>query len=120
MGVFSTITSSVFSELAIVLVGDAVTYLPQEVMLFETLGKMNKIRPFKLVFLLGGWDSSQGEARRRLADALNSVKTKGLLDFLDYPPDVRWMGSHHYGRDTSFPEFDQGGTYLAATDITEL
>jgi len=67
MGVFSTITSPVFSELpVIVLTDDAITYLPEDATLFETLGKMNQVRPFNLVFNLvlsfNVSESSLGEA----------------------------------------------------------
>ena len=87
MEVFSTITSPTFSELVLVHTGYAVGSLPQGVTLFETLREMHKVRRFKLVFLLEVddiWD-----ARRELAEALDSVADKGLLDFLDSPPTVR-------------------------------
>lgn len=83
MWVFSTITSPAFSELVII-TGD---YLPQNVTLFETLRKMNQVKPFKLVFLSevpDGW-----YARRRLEEGLDLVTTKGFVDFLDSPPTVR-------------------------------
>jgi hypothetical protein len=43
--------------------GDEAVRLPSEVMLFETLRAMNKVRPFKLVFLVMAPDSSLGEVR---------------------------------------------------------
>jgi len=104
MGVFLTITSPVFSEIAIVLTEHAANFFSEEALLFETLGKMNEVRPFKLVFLLDVWGSPREEARRKLAGALDLVATKGLLDFLGSPPTIRWVGSHHYGRETSFPD----------------
>ena len=58
-------------------------------MLFEALRAMNDIRPFKLVFLFLVLDRFQEEARRKLAEALDSVAAKGYLDFLDSPPAVR-------------------------------
>jgi len=105
LGVFSTISSPMFSELAIVLTLRAVTQLPRETVLFETLGKMNGMNPFELVFLLDVSDSSYGEARRMLAVVLNLVTAKGLLNFLESPPTIRWVGSHHYGRDTTFADY---------------
>ena len=89
MKVFSTITSPVFSEFIIVIGVDAVAHLPSEVKLFDTLRTMNRVRPFKLVFLLMGPDWSLGEARRKLEGALDSVAARGLLKFLDSPPIIR-------------------------------
>jgi len=88
MEVFSTITSPVFSELAIVLAGSDMVYSCWKEM-FKTLRTMNEVRPFKLAFLLEVPDSSQGEARRKLARALDSVIAEGLLNFLDSPPTIR-------------------------------
>jgi hypothetical protein len=88
MEVFSTITSPVFTEIVSFLTSYAVIYLPREVALFETLRKMYKVRPFKLVFLLDVDDFS----RRELAEALRSLTTISLLeffDFLDSPPTIR-------------------------------
>lgn len=90
MEVFSTITSPVFSELAIVLSGyNAITQLPQEVRLFETLHRMNEIRPFKLEFLLVVLDPAQVEPLRKFAAAIDLVAANGLLGFLDSPPTIR-------------------------------
>ena len=86
--VFSTIASPVFSELVIVLVGNAPAYLPQEVALFETLGRMNKVRPFRLAFLFEGLYPGLGEAQSVLAKGLEYVTAKGLLDFLNSPPTI--------------------------------
>ena len=104
MWIFSTITSPVFSELAIVLTARGVTRLPQEFELFETLDKMYQFNPFELVFLLDVLDSVYGEARRKFVEVLDSVTAEGLLDFLESPPTIRWVGSHHYGRDTTFAD----------------
>ena len=95
MEVFSTITSPVFSELVIIIGAKAVTYLPSDVLLFETLRTMNKIRPFKLVFLLADPDLFWGSVRRKLRRALDCATTGGHLDFLDSPPTIR---------STRFPE----------------
>ena len=110
---FSTITSPVFSELVIVLAGDEMTHLPQEVMLFNTLRRMNEARHFELVFLFEGPCFVQregqrvlGEAPRELGEVLDSVIARGFLDFLDSPPTIRWARSHPDGQDTSFPHFD--------------
>ena len=81
--------SPVFSELVIILGSDETTRLPSDVMLSEALRAMNEIRPFKLVFLFLVLDRFQQEARRKLAEALDSVAANGYLDFLDSPPTVR-------------------------------
>ena len=81
--------SPVFSELVIIIGVNVVTSLPSEVPLFETLRRMNGLRPFKLVFLLVDPDLPLGEAQRKLEDALVSVTARGLLDFLDFPPTIR-------------------------------
>jgi len=94
MELFSTITSPAFSELAIFIGAGMAIHLPQAVVLFKTLGKMNEVRSFKLVFLL---DSSKEEVRQRLMGALDLVTAKGLLDFLDSPPTTRWVQFHRYG-----------------------
>ena len=86
--VFSTITSPVFSKLVTIPTAYPTRYLPREVMLFNTLRKMNKVRPFKLVFLLEV-DIDISEVRRELADALELVTVKGLLGFLDSQPTIR-------------------------------
>lgn len=89
MAVFSTITSPVFSELAIVVAGHTVICLPWAFALFETLRKMNEVRPFKLVFIPEISDFYLENVRRELAEALDSVIEKGLLNFLDSPPTIR-------------------------------
>jgi hypothetical protein len=61
MEVFLTITSPVFSELIVVLSLGAVSHLPSDVALFETLRTMNEVRHFKLVFLLLDLDLPQEE-----------------------------------------------------------
>jgi len=78
----------VFSELVVILNGRA-AYLAHEVKLFKMLCTMNGIRPFKLVFLLEDSCYNQDEIRREVEGALDSVTTKGLLDFLGSPPTVR-------------------------------
>ena len=101
MRAFSTITSPVFSDLVIVLAGDAIICLPEDVALFETLDKMNRVRPFNLVFLLNVPNSSQGEARRKFTGSLDFVTAKGLLDFLGSPPTIRCAQSCRYAWDTA-------------------
>lgn len=106
---FSTITSPAFSELVIVLSGNAAAYLPQAPELFQTLRKMNEARPFELVFSFEGpcFVSKGGrrepaEPRYELKEALYSVTGKGFLDFLDSPPTVRFTTqSHRYEWDFS-------------------
>jgi hypothetical protein len=98
MEIFSTITSPVFSELVILVDAEAVYHLPSEVKLFETLRTMAGIRPFKLVFSLMDPDLGGGETRQKLVGALDSITTRGLLDFLSSPPAIRiaqfWEHAH--------------------------
>ena len=92
MGVFSTITSPMFSELVII-IGNSVAYLTQNIRFFETLRRMHELRPFKLVFLLKAsdrWNTPRGFAR-----VLESVAVKSLIDFLDSPPVIRTARSCH-------------------------
>ena len=85
--VFSTITFPVymFSELVIALRHHA-TDLSHGITFLKALQRMNGIRPSKLVFLLEVSDFQ--EERRELTKALDSVTTRGLLDFLDSPPTI--------------------------------
>jgi len=69
---------------------------------------MNGVRPFALVFLLDVSGPNYREARRELADVLDLVTAKGLLDFLGSSPVVRWVRSHQYGRDTTFTDYGTG------------
>jgi len=102
--VFSTITSPAFSELVIVLAG-RVACLRHEARLFETLRRMNEIRPFELVFSLEAPSFSLLEARRTLEDVLESATVIGLLDFLDSPPSIRIARSRFYEWDLFFLDF---------------
>jgi hypothetical protein len=100
--VFSTIISPVFSELAILIGVDAAARLPSEVTLFETLRAMNKVRPFKLVFLLMAPRLSLREAHQKFAGAFDSVIARGLFDFLNSPPTFRSGRFREHWWDTSF------------------
>jgi hypothetical protein len=102
MKVFSTITSPVFSELVIVIGAEAANHLPWKAAFFRTLRTMNEVRPFKLVFLVAAPDLSLGEARRKLARALELATARGLLDFLDSPPAIRTGRCRERWWDTSF------------------
>ena len=105
MGMFSTVTSPVFSELVLDVRVKEFAGLPSEVALFETLRKMNEIRPFKLVFSLeASYGLSQGEVQREFTGTLHPITENGLLDFLGSPPTIRWARSHRYGWDASFPQ----------------
>ena len=86
---FSTITSPVFSELVIVLQGvDAIMALLSEVALFQTLSRMNEIRPFKLVFLLEGMGCLR-EERLMMEGVIRRVVEESSLDFLASPATIR-------------------------------
>jgi len=91
MEMFSTITSPVFSELVIVLEGDEIAGLLSDVELFETLRKMNEVRPFTLVFLVKADEPYCGrtEEMERLKDVITLATVTGLLNFLDSRPVVR-------------------------------
>ena len=114
---FSTITSPVFSELVIIIPDHLLTYLAQEVRFFETLRKMNEVRPFKLVFFLVDLDNDQGGRKRRSAslplkseelwrgwrEAMDSeAARKSLPDFLDPPPTARIVQSRTFDWDLTF------------------
>ena len=88
MEVFSTITSSVFSDLIFVLWHDQFTRLLSDDTLFLTLRTMTEVRPFKLAFLLQVPHLPSREGRRKFEATLESVITEGLLDFLDSPPTI--------------------------------
>jgi len=95
---FSTITSPVFSELVIVLGGDLKDHLPPGILLGEELRELNKIRPFKLVFLFGGHHWGIGDPRGTLASSVASeTRTGGYLGFLGSPPTVRISQSRSNG-----------------------
>jgi len=85
--VFSTITSPVFSELVIILHPDEFTVL-SNVTFFETLCRMNQVRPFTLVFLVKIKDSCciRTELLQKFGDAIFSATAKGLFNFLDSQP----------------------------------
>jgi hypothetical protein len=89
MEVFSTISSTMFSELVLEIMDDEIVYLPLEDALFETLRAMSEIRPFKLVFSLGVSDYCQNHVRQKLEETLGSATQRGLLHFLDSPPVIR-------------------------------
>lgn len=59
--VFSTITSPIFSKLVIVCSDMWIFQLHYEVVLFQALRKMHKVRPFELVLLFEGPDSVLSE-----------------------------------------------------------
>ena len=79
--VFSTVTSPVFSELAIVVTSDAVMKLPWDAALFKTLRKMNEIRPFRLAFLPDASAFHREKLQRELWGALSLATAQGFLDF---------------------------------------
>lgn len=89
MEIFSTIVSPVFSELALILGNESLTYLPSDIMIFETLRAMNEVKPFKLVFFLVVPIRLLGEARGKVTETLDSAAARGLLGFLDSPPTIR-------------------------------
>jgi len=81
----------VFSELVIVIGSYALAHLLQDMSLYETLRKMNELKPFELVFLPEGPDSDQKRTRQELEGAIDSVTSDGYLDFLASPPTIRWV-----------------------------
>lgn len=91
MGVFSTITSPVFSELVIVLwFGQPARVFFDDTFL-ETLRMMSELRSFRLVFLLHEWSQfgCYWEERRIFERDLESMTAEGLFDFLHSPPTIR-------------------------------
>ena len=89
--IFSTITSPVFSELAIVCWYRPFTRLLSDTASFETLRMLNEVRPFKLVFLLQALDRPSTEVRQSLDSSFRSTVVEGLFDFLDSPPDIHFV-----------------------------
>jgi len=90
MELFSSIASPVFSELVLVIWYDQFALFPSQVALLEDLRTMNKLRPFKLEFLVRIWMREVGEMeRKRFEGAVESVITGSLLNFLESPPTVR-------------------------------
>jgi hypothetical protein len=86
MEAFSTITSSVFSELTFFLRPSHFDLLVLDRVAIETLCAMNKARPFKLVFsvrYVSPWE------KQRLENVVNYVTTGGVFDFFDPPPTIR-------------------------------
>ena len=76
---------------------------------------MHEVRPFQLVFLFEGSCSVDREGRQELAEleyllkeTVDSVVSKGFLDFLDSPPTIRTVpGSRYYVNSLSdFGDFD--------------
>lgn len=97
MDAFMTITSTVFSELVVVLsIYDIVHLFLEAKCVFHTLRKMNEFRRFKLVLLLEIQDRPQGEGQV-LEDALKVATADGIFDFLDSPPTIRVDWVDHYG-----------------------
>lgn len=92
-GLFSTITSTVFSELVIAL---GRCHLPLPVTLFTALHRANETRHFNLVFLLLAEGTDVGEGRRELTEALDSATTQGFLDFFDPQPTIRVARPRQY------------------------
>lgn len=87
--IFYTITSSVFTELVIVIQSGEVYYLPWR--MYGTLRRMYHMRPFKLVFLLiASEKSSELVVRRTWEGAVNTATAKGLLSFLESPPTIHF------------------------------
>lgn len=92
-GLFSTITSTAFSELVLTL---GRRHLPLPITLFTALRSAYEIRHFNLVFLFLAEGPDVGEGRRELAEALDSATTKGLLDFIDPKPTIRIARPRQY------------------------
>ena len=99
--ILSTITSSAFSELVIYLMRHEAR-LPWAVNLLGELRRMQEVRRFELVFLVGGPET--WGVRGELAEALKLVTAKGLLDFLHSPPTIRISRSRHHEWDLLDPD----------------
>lgn len=90
MELFSSIASPTFSELVLVIWYDQFALFPSQVALLEDLRTMNKLRPFKLEFLVRVWMQEVEEMeRKRFERAVELVITGDLLNFLEFPPTVR-------------------------------
>lgn len=79
-----------FSELVIVIHSGDVYHFPWR--MYNTLGRMYDVRPFKLAFLLVGSEKSlEVVARRTWEEAVNMATAKGFLTFLESPPSIRFI-----------------------------
>ena len=59
--------------------------------MFDSLGRMYGVRPFKLVFLLVATAQlDEARARRKWKRGINVAADRGLLSFLDSPPSIRF------------------------------
>ena len=90
-GVFSTITSPVFSEFVVVVLAERFARLLFDGTVFDTLRTMHEVRPFELVFLIlhVSGSSLPQEDRRAFERDVESATAKGRLDFLISLPKVR-------------------------------
>lgn len=90
-GVFSTITSPVFSEFVVVVLAERFSRLLFDGTVFDTLRAMHEVRPFELVFLIlhVSGSSLPQEVRGVYEREVESSTARGLLNFLTSPPTVR-------------------------------
>jgi hypothetical protein len=88
--IFPTIISPVFSEFVIVIQCGEVYLFPWRI--YDTLRRMYGVRPFELVFLLiASEKSSEWVVRRTWEGAVDTATAKGLLNFLEFPPTIRFI-----------------------------
>jgi len=81
----STITSSVFSEVVMVLEdSDVHDVIPWG--LFSVVRSMYEVKPFHLVFSLEIWEGDRKRATERFKRLIDAEAAKGGLDFLPCPP----------------------------------
>ena len=98
----STITSSVFSEVVIIL-GDGVIHHTDffQQVLFRVVRGMYEVKPFRLVFCLEIWDGDREDNTERLRRYIDAEAAKGGLNFLPCSPiivsNTRAMRSPEWG-----------------------
>ena len=87
MDLFSTITSSVFSEVVIVFENSDTDDLFR-CRLFIILRDMYEVKPFCLVFSLEIWEGDRECTTERLKGYIEAETAKGGLEFLLCPPAI--------------------------------
>lgn len=88
--IYSTLISPVFSELVILSWYDQFIRFRSDATSLETLRMMSTLRPFKLVILFRALHPPSREETQALDNTLGSAIAKGLFDFLDSPPIIRF------------------------------
>ena len=93
----STITSPVFSEVAIVLGDRDINELFRS-SLFSAVRSVYEVKPFHLVFSLEVWEGYRKPATKDFKTHMNAEAAKGGFDFLPRPPVITFNIRARYAR----------------------